>query len=299
MFQAPACHAARAGSSALLRQLHPDWTPAQVKGRWSDGHRDARLRTTNPQNIGGGVITWPRRRRPLRARAATLSSARSSRSRAVEDISVTLTNVSSASRRSRGRGGTVAASASGGFGIPVSVTLARVSLRTLNVTVDAAKSAASASTGVASRDASSGSPVAAPLWVPSGRHGRRPNLKNTCARISKARAPVRCTGAFSCGQARSSGRSSHLLRLAMRRSASAPGIAEDVVDQRRTARAPPGEAWRGTRRRPHGGARRSICLKRRASARVLGGPRVARMKRCARPGRPRSPRAEVGTPRCR
>src|SRR5439155_45313 len=44
-----------AGSSALLLQLHPDWTPAQVKGALvGTATRDARLATTNPQNIGCG-----------------------------------------------------------------------------------------------------------------------------------------------------------------------------------------------------------------------------------------------------
>src|SRR6266853_1390735 len=46
-----------AGSSALLVQLHPDWTPAMVKSALVDtATRAANLGTTNPQNIGGGVI---------------------------------------------------------------------------------------------------------------------------------------------------------------------------------------------------------------------------------------------------
>ena len=46
-----------AGSSALLLQLHPDWTPAQIKSALVDtASRPSVLGTSNPQNRGGGIV---------------------------------------------------------------------------------------------------------------------------------------------------------------------------------------------------------------------------------------------------
>jgi len=160
-----------AGSSALLRQLHPDWTPAQVKGALvGTATRDARLGTTNPQNVGGGVINLA----AATSTAAVLAPATLSfrkiepESGQSKTITVTLTNVGSASQ-------TFAASAAVTVGAstgvvasvsPASVTLGAGQSATLNVTVDAAKSATSGQYwGRLTVTPSSGNTVAAPLWV--------------------------------------------------------------------------------------------------------------------------------------
>jgi uncharacterized membrane protein len=83
-------------------------------------------------------------------------------------ISVTLTNVSSASQTFTAAAAvTVGASADVVASVsPSSVTLGAGESATLNVTVDAAKSAASGQYwGRLTVTPSSGSPVAAPLWV--------------------------------------------------------------------------------------------------------------------------------------
>src|SRR6266481_6005590 len=87
-----------AGSSALLLQLHPDWTPAQVKGALvGTATRDARLATTNPQNIGGGVINLAAATTTNAVlEPATLSFRKiEPESGQSKTIAVTLTNVSS------------------------------------------------------------------------------------------------------------------------------------------------------------------------------------------------------------
>ena len=156
-----------AGASALLRQLHPDWTPAQVKGALvGTAVRDARLATTNPQNIGGGVINLAAASStPAVLEPATLSFRKiEPESGQSKTISVTVTNVGSTSQTFTAstviNGTGVAASVS-----PASVTVAAGQSATLNVTLDAAKSAASGQYFGRLNVSNGSTTVAAPLWV--------------------------------------------------------------------------------------------------------------------------------------
>ncbi len=160
-----------AGSSALLRQLHPDWTPAQVKGALvGTATRDARLGTTNPQNIGGGVINLA----AATATKAVLEPATLSfrkiepESGQSKTIAVTLTNVGSASQTFTASAAVTVGASTGVVASvsPSSVTLGAGQSATLNVTVDAAKSAASGQYfGRLTVTPSGGGAIAAPLWV--------------------------------------------------------------------------------------------------------------------------------------
>jgi len=160
-----------AGSSALLRQLHPAWTPAQIKGALvGTASRDSRLATTNPQNIGGGVINLA----AATSTAAVLEPATLSfrkiepESGQSKTIAVTLTNVGSASQTFTASAAVTAGASTGVVASvsPSSVTLGVGQSATLNVTVDAAKSAASGQYfGRLTVTPSNGGAVAAPLWV--------------------------------------------------------------------------------------------------------------------------------------
>ncbi len=90
-----------AGSAALIRQLHPDWTPAQVKSALvNSATRYANLRSTNPMNIGSGVLNLA----GASSVSATLEPATLSfrkiepSSGQSKTITVTLTNVSASTR---------------------------------------------------------------------------------------------------------------------------------------------------------------------------------------------------------
>jgi len=160
-----------AGSSALLVQLHPDWTPAMVKSALVDtATRAANLGTTNPQNIGGGVINLAAATTTQAVlEPATLSFRKiEPESGQSKTIAVTLTNVSGASQTytasaavTVGASTGVAASVS-----PASVTLGAGESATLNVTINADKAAASGQYwGRLTVTPATGAAVAAPLWV--------------------------------------------------------------------------------------------------------------------------------------
>src|SRR5207248_10607157 len=129
-------------------QLHPGWTPGMVKSALVDtAKRDTNLGTTNPRNIGGGVISLA----AATSTAAVLEPATLSfrkiepESGQSKTITVTLTNVGSASQ-TFGASAAVTVGASTGVvasASPCSVTPDAGPSAAVNVTVDAAKSAAS------------------------------------------------------------------------------------------------------------------------------------------------------------
>src|SRR5712691_6108896 len=159
-----------AGSSALLRQLHPDWTPAMVKSALVDtATRAANLGTTNPQNIGGGVINLAAATTTSAVlEPATLSFRKiEPESGQSKTIPVTLTNVSGANQTYMASAAvTVEASTGVAASVsPASVRLGAGESATLNVTVNADKAAASGQYwGRLTVTPAAGAAVAAPLW---------------------------------------------------------------------------------------------------------------------------------------
>ncbi|HKB72849.1 MAG TPA: S8 family serine peptidase, partial [Burkholderiales bacterium] len=160
-----------AGSSALLVQLHPDWTPAMVKSALVDtATRAANLGTTNPQNIGGGVINLAAATTTKAVlEPATLSFRKiEPESGQSKTISVTLTNVSGASQTYTATAAVTVGASTGVVASvsPASVTLGAGESATLNVTVNADKAAASGQYwGRLTVTPATGAAVAAPLWV--------------------------------------------------------------------------------------------------------------------------------------
>jgi minor extracellular serine protease Vpr len=164
-----------AGSSALLLQLHADdprpWTPAMVKSALvNTATRDERLGTTNPQNIGGGVVNLGAATSTKAVlEPATLSFRKiEPGSGQSKTIAVTVTNVTSATvTYSAAAAVTVGASTGVVASVsPSSLTLGAGQSATLNVTVAASKSAASGQYfGRLTVTPNKGAAVAAPLWV--------------------------------------------------------------------------------------------------------------------------------------
>jgi minor extracellular serine protease Vpr len=160
-----------AGSSALLLQLHPDWTPAMVKSALVDtATRAANLRTTNPQNIGGGVINLAAATSTTAVlEPATLSFRKiEPESGQSKTIAVTLTNVSGSTQTFTASAVVTVGASSGVVAsvTPASVTVTSGGSTTLMVTVDADKAAANGQYwGRLTVTPSAGPVLAAPLWV--------------------------------------------------------------------------------------------------------------------------------------
>ncbi len=159
-----------AGSSALLRQLHPDWTPAMVKSALVDtATRAANLRTTNPMNIGGGVLNLA----AATSVSATLEPATLS-FRKIEPstgksktIDVTITNVSGTAHTYNATAAITAAPPAGAASAsvsPASLTLGPGESGTLSVTVGTAQSAPQGQYWGQLTVSDGQSTLAAPLW---------------------------------------------------------------------------------------------------------------------------------------
>src|SRR6266705_1477914 len=136
-----------AGSSALLLQLHPDWTPAQVKGALVDtASRPTALGTTNPQNRGGGVVDLAAATKVSAVLSpATLSFRKiEPTSGQSKTIDVTITNVTNAKQTCNATAALtftagVTGTAASASVTPSSVTLGAGQSATVSVTVSTAK----------------------------------------------------------------------------------------------------------------------------------------------------------------
>src|SRR6266446_4715872 len=159
-----------AGSSALLRQLHPDWTPAMVKSALVDtATRAANLGTTNPMNIGGGVLNLA----AATSVSATLEPATLS-FRKIEPgtgksktIDVTITNVSGTAHAYNATAAITVSPAAGAAGAsvsPASLTLGPGESGTLSVTVGTAQTAPQGQYWGRLTVSDGQSTLAAPLW---------------------------------------------------------------------------------------------------------------------------------------
>jgi subtilisin family serine protease len=163
-----------AGSAALIRQQHPDWTPAQVKSALVNTAATTAVLFSgggNPINAGDGLLNLS----AATAVSATLEPASLSfrkiepTSGQSKTIDVTITNVSSAShayaasasfQSVAGPGATVSVS-------PSSVTLSAGQSTTLSVTVTTAQTTTPGSYWgrlTVTPEIGGGSPLTAPLW---------------------------------------------------------------------------------------------------------------------------------------
>jgi subtilisin family serine protease len=165
-----------AGSAALLRQLHPDWTVAQIKSALVDtASRPANLSTgsagtTNPQNRGGGVIDLSA---AIHA-AATLDPPTLSfrkiepNSGQSKTIAVTVTNVSGGAQTFSASASITRAPAAGSGATasvsPSTLTLAAGATGTLSVTVDTAQTSPEGQYWGDLTVTGGGSTLKAPLW---------------------------------------------------------------------------------------------------------------------------------------
>jgi len=159
-----------AGSSALLRQLHPDWTPAMIKSALVDtATRADNLGTTNPMNIGGGVLNLA----AATSVSATLEPATLS-FRKIEPgtgksktIDVTITNVSGTAHAYNATAAITVSPAAGAAGAsvsPASLTLGPGESGTLSVTVGTAQTAPQGQYWGRLTVSDGQSTLAAPLW---------------------------------------------------------------------------------------------------------------------------------------